>query len=115
MARVLKELTVVTGTYQDRSTGQDKNRYKNIGVMMEAESNGETYCYMLLDRTFNPAGIASKPGSDKIIINMFDPKPRDQDGGYGNRNHGGQDQRQQGSGYGEAGSRSQDPEDEVPF
>lgn len=79
--RVLKELAVAVSTYEDRNSGQTKNRYENIGVLMESESNGEVNRYIMLKRSFNPAGVPFKQGSDKILISMFDPRPRDGQGG----------------------------------
>lgn len=76
--RVLKELAVAVATYEDRATGQQKNRYKNIGVMMESTNDrGEINTFLMLDRSFNPAGVPFKPGSDKILVSLFDPKPKD--------------------------------------
>lgn len=65
------ELKVKTGTYtQD---GKEKGRYETIGSMME----GERGPYLLLKRTFNPAGIDVEAGRDMIIVSMFEPQPRD--------------------------------------
>ena len=128
-AKVLKELAVAVSTYEDRNTGQTKNRYKNIGVLMQTVNDqGEKNTFLMLDRSFNPAGVQFKPGSDKILISMFDPRPRDGDqrqggqgggqghgsgqgGGYG----GGYDQGGQGQ-YdgGHTGSRDID-DSEIPF
>jgi hypothetical protein len=73
--KVLKELAVVVSTYEDRATGATKNRYKNIGVLMESTNErGEANSFLMLDRAFNPAGVMFKPGSDKILVSMFDPK-----------------------------------------
>lgn len=114
--KVLKELAVAVASYEDRNTGQMKNRYKNIGVLMETESNGQVNRFLMLDRSFNPAGVPFKQGSDKILISLFDPKPRDgqQGGGEGNQQR---DDRQQSShqaaGYGSGGGDM--PDDEIPF
>lgn len=108
--KVLKELAVAVASYEDRNTGQMKNRYKNIGVLMETESNGQVNRFLMLDRSFNPAGVPFKPGSDKILISLFDPKPRDgQQGGTSDN----QQSSQQGGGYGAGGGDM--PDDEVPF
>ena len=76
MNRILKEMAVVVATYEDRNTGQQKNRYRNIGVMMEAEKDGQRFQYLLLDKTFNPAGVLTKPGSDKVYVSLFEPRDR---------------------------------------
>lgn len=105
--KVLKELAVAVASYEDRNSGQTKNRYKNIGVLMETENNGQVNRFLMLDRSFNPAGVPFKPGSDKILISMFDPRPRDgQQGGTSDN----QQSSQQGGGYG-----GDLDGDEVPF
>lgn len=46
--------------------------WKNCGVVLEKEDGGR---FILLERTFNPAGV---PGSEpSILISMFAPKPKD--------------------------------------
>jgi hypothetical protein len=106
MPKVYKEAAVAVGSYEDRNTGQRKNRYRNVGVLMEGEDNGERYFFLLLDRSFNPAGVPFKPDSDKIVINLFEP--RDDDKRPSNQ-----------GGYSQEGPQSENPgagiEDEVPF
>lgn len=68
MAKKLYDLAVKTGSYTD-SSGSTKNRYENIGFVLE----GEDGPYLMLKRTFNPAGLTSD--RDTIIVSMF--KPRD--------------------------------------
>ena len=67
------DLVVKTGEYTDRD-GQTKARFKNVGVVMEGQ-NGP---YILLDRTFNPAGVSGNEGRESIIISMYEP--RDENG-----------------------------------
>lgn len=111
--KVIKELAVAVASYEDRATGQTKNRYKNIGVVMESTNDrGETNTFMMLDRSFNPAGVPFKPGSDKILVSMFEPR---QDGGKpdeGQRQE--RSQPQGGSGYGWGGRPDLDG-DLIPF
>lgn len=45
--------------------------WKTIGVVME----GDKGPYMLLDKTFNPAGIHGDNRSS-ILVSMFEPKPK---------------------------------------
>lgn len=48
--------------------------WKNIGVMME----GERGPFLLIDRTFNPAGVPAKsPMESSIICSLFEPKDGD--------------------------------------
>lgn len=123
MAKVLKELAVSVGSYEDRSSGQMKNRYENIGVLMEVVNDrGETNRFLMIKRSFNPAGVPFKPGSDKILISMFDPRDNSQGGSAA-----GDDQRggpsgggsssggDHGSGASAGGHSRSGYEDEIPF
>jgi len=67
----LYDLTVKTGSYTNQQ-GEEKNRYQNIGAVMES-NNGK---FILLYKWFNPAGVPDERGGDSIIVSMFDPKPR---------------------------------------
>jgi hypothetical protein len=68
----VKDIAVVTGSYTDRATNQSKNRYKNIGCVMKDDTDGRTF--LLLDRSFNPAGVPFKDGTDQIALSLFDPR-----------------------------------------
>jgi hypothetical protein len=63
------DLVVKVGEYTDNQ-GQTKGRFKNVGVMME----GDKGPYILLDRTFNPAGVGGNEGRESIIISLYEPK-----------------------------------------
>lgn len=67
------DLVVKVGEYTDNQ-GQTKGRFKNVGVMME----GDKGPYILLDRTFNPAGVGGNDGRESIIVSLYEPK---QEGG----------------------------------
>ena len=69
----LYDVAVKTGSYTDKS-GATKGRYENIGVMMEGD-NGP---YLMLKRTFNPAGVPGNADRDNIICSLF--KPSDDQG-----------------------------------
>ena len=68
------DLAVKIGSYTDRN-GDEKNRYKNIGAVMTGNDGNE---FMLLDRTFNPAGVPVEAGRDNIIVSMFTPRDNNQ-------------------------------------
>jgi hypothetical protein len=90
------DLVVKVGEYTD-GQGQTKGRFKNVGVMME----GDKGPYILLDRTFNPAGVGGNEGRESIIVSLYEPK----DGGG-----------QQGSASKSGGYKAQDLDgDDVPF
>ena len=88
------DLVVKTGEYTD-GQGQTKGRFKNVGVMMEGD-NGP---YILLDRTFNPAGVGGNEGRESIIVSLYEPKdgvgqqqaPAAKSGGYKARDLDGDD------------------------
>lgn len=77
MAKKIYDLAVKTGSYTDRS-GQEKGRWKNIGSVLQMDDGGKM---ILIDRTFNPAGVPFKDGSDQIAVSMFPPKEQDQQPG----------------------------------
>lgn len=101
------DLVVTTGEYQ--SGGQTKKRYKNIGAVFR-NANGS---YIMLDKTFNPAGVPGNADRDTIIVSMFEPRAGE---GNDQRNRGGNQ-----SGYGGGGGGHQAPpsnnidDDEIPF
>lgn len=67
MSNKLFDVAVKTGTYTD-SQGQEKGRYENIGVVLQ----GDKGPYMLLKKTFNPAGVNSD--RDTIMVSLFQPQ-----------------------------------------
>lgn len=88
-ATKLYDLVVKVGEYQ--KDGQTKSRYENIGSVMRNE-NGQ---FMMLKRTFNPAGVPGDSSRDSVLISMFEP-----------RGHQGQSSQQSGqSGYGGGGQQ----------
>ena len=72
-SKKIKDLAVKTGSYQDRD-GATKNRYENIGALFKSDDGS---VYLMLKRTFNPAGVEVEPGRDSIIVSAFDLKPAD--------------------------------------
>lgn len=63
------DVAVKTGSYQD-STGQTKNRYQNIGAVMQGD-NGP---YLLLDPLINLAAVPREAGKDRVICSLFEPR-----------------------------------------
>jgi hypothetical protein len=90
MSEYPKDLAVKTGTYTDKS-GATKGRYENIGKLMQ----GKDGLYVLLKKTFNPAGVETEPGRDMIVVSVFEkrddapqgsqPQPRQAGGATGPR------------------------------
>jgi hypothetical protein len=71
----IKDLVVATSKYM--KDGKERNRYLNIGSLMRDDNGGE---FILLNRTFNPAGVANPDNRDSVLVSMFDVKPRDNSG-----------------------------------
>lgn len=63
------DLAVKTGSYQD-NTGATKNRYQNIGAVMQGD-NGP---FILLDPLINLAAVPREAGKDRVMVSCFDPK-----------------------------------------
>lgn len=59
------DLAVKIGEYQ--KDGETKNRYQNIGSILEND-NGQ---FMILDRTFNPAGVPNPDNKSSVLVSMF--------------------------------------------
>lgn len=67
------DIAVKTGSYQDRATGETKNRYQNIGAVMQGD-NGP---FILLDPMINLAAVPREEGKDRVICSLFEPRERD--------------------------------------
>lgn len=99
-AKKIRDLAVKTGSYTDRD-GNTKGRYKNVGSLMESDDGSK---FILLDTTFNPAGVPNPDNRDNVLISIFELKD---------------DQRQQSTPV-QSQAREQPPgenfaDDDVPF
>lgn len=72
MATKKYDVAVKTGTYM--KDGQEKSRFENVGAVWSGD-NGH---YLVMKRTFNPAGVPFKEGSDSIFLSLFEPRQDDQ-------------------------------------
>ncbi|MBA3755918.1 MAG: hypothetical protein H0X02_06695 [Nitrosomonas sp.] len=63
----MKKFDLVVGAGK---TKQGKTIWKTIGAMM----TGDKGDYLLLDKTFNPAGIQGAEQS--VFVNLFEPKEK---------------------------------------
>jgi hypothetical protein len=62
MAKVVQKLVAVAGVKNNGETS-----WKQCGVVVEKEGKR----FILLDRSFNPAGIPTRDGSDSIMVSMI--------------------------------------------
>jgi hypothetical protein len=74
MATRKYDLAVKTGSYTDRD-GKQKNRYQNIGVIMQGDDGGH---YALLDPLINLAAVPREAGKDRVMVSMFQPNNEQQ-------------------------------------
>lgn len=77
MAKKVKDLAVVTGTYTD-GQGAEKRRYMNCGALMENDEGGQ---FIMLNRYVNYSALPRKQGSESILISVFDLREREGGGG----------------------------------
>lgn len=59
-------MVVKTGSYQ--KDGETKNQYENIGSVMK----GDNGSFLILKRTFNPAGVPNPENKDSLIVSLFE-------------------------------------------
>lgn len=73
MAKLVKDLSVIVGTYINKE-GEQKNRYQTIGNIMESDDGNH---FILLNRTFNIAGVPNPENRDAVVVGIYDPKGKD--------------------------------------
>lgn len=69
MATKKYDAAVKVGEYTDRE-GNTKGKWLNVGAVLQTD-NG--HC-LLLDRTFNPAGMPDPDGRGTVMVSLFPPK-----------------------------------------
>ena len=72
MPTKIKDAAVVTSKYT--SYGQEKSHWTNVGALFQKDDGS---MFLSLDAFFNFSALPRKDGSDRVIIGLFDPKPRD--------------------------------------
>lgn len=72
MTHKLYDLAVKTGSYTKNS--EEKGRYENIGSVMQSDKGQ----FLILKRTFNPAGVPNPDDKDSILVSCFEPKESQQ-------------------------------------
>lgn len=108
-AKKVKDLAVKTGSYT--VNGETKGRYKNVGSMMKSDDGSY---FLLLDKTFNPAGVPGDPDRDNILISVFDLRDDAAAGGGSGGARGGAPQRQRPE-QAAAGPANTAQDDDIPF
>ena len=67
------DLACKTGTYEKEGT--TKNRYKNVGLILENEEGKKM---VMIDPTFNFAAVRREEGKEMVMVSMFEPKDKQQ-------------------------------------
>lgn len=73
MATKKYDVACKTGSWTDKE-GKTKNKYINVGTVF---SNDDGRMFMVLNRTFNPAGIANPDNKEAVILSFFEPKVKE--------------------------------------
>jgi hypothetical protein len=74
MPRKLYDVAVKTGEYQNQQ-GETKGRWQNVGAVLEFDDGGKA---IVLERWFNPAGVANPDNRPNVMLSMFAPKDQQQ-------------------------------------
>ena len=74
MATKKYNASIKTGSYTDPETGEVKGRYENVGSVMRGDDGN---FFLILRRTFNPAGLPNPDNKDSVIIGLYEPKSKD--------------------------------------
>lgn len=68
MAHKKNDLAVRILSYIDKD-GNKRGQYENVGLIMEGDDGD----FILLKRTFNPAGVPNPENRDSVLISIFKP------------------------------------------
>ena len=84
-SKKIRDLVVKVGEFQDRNTGQTKGRFENVGALMESEKDGVVSMFIMLKRTFNPAGVPGQDTRESLLISCYVPQDARPDSGQQDR------------------------------
>jgi len=68
------DIAVKTGEYQNNQ-GETKGRYENVGAVMKGQDGSS---FIIMKRTFNPAGVPNPENRDTVILSLFQPRDSQQ-------------------------------------
>ena len=73
MAKKAYDVCVAVGSYE--KDGETKTEWLTVGVILKKDDGKP---FMLLDRTFNPAGVPVNEDNQKtVLLNLFVPKKKE--------------------------------------
>lgn len=112
-SRKIRDIVVTVGEYTDRNTGETKKRYENVGALMKNDDDDGSL-FIMLRRTFNPAGVPKQDDRESILLSCYVPKDQ-REGQQQDRREGQQTAHHDRDDPRTGGSYSRDLDDEVPF
>ena len=113
VSRKIRDVVVKVGEYTDRNTGETKGRFENVGALMQNDDEAGSF-FIMLKRTFNPAGVPKQDDRESILLSCYVPKDQREQNGTTSQSAG----RQQSYGEASGGSYSRDLDDDqdsIPF
>ena len=66
----------MTKKVYDLSVKIGEKNWLNVGAVLEKDDGGR---FIILERSFNPAGVPNPDNKSSLIISMFEPKQKDGD------------------------------------
>lgn len=102
------DIVVKVGEYE--KDGDTKNRYQNVGVVLQGD-NGP---FILLNRTFNPAGVPETDEDHMVLLSLFE----DDDEGSSKKKKKkkkSKKKKQREEDYEDDEDEDEDLDDEIPF
>lgn len=72
-SKKIRDIVVKVGEYQDRNTGETKGRFENVGALMQNDDEAGSF-FIMLKRTFNPAGVPKQDDRESILLSCYVPK-----------------------------------------
>lgn len=72
MVKKTYDIAVKVGEYE--KDGETKGRYENVGCVMK----GEKGSFIIMNRTFNPAGVPNPEDRSTVLLSLFDPKKKEE-------------------------------------
>lgn len=112
-SKKIRDVVVKIGEYTDRNTGETKGRFENVGALMQNDDDSGSY-FIMLKRTFNPAGVPKQDDRESILLSCYVPKDqRESQPGQGES----QSQRREQSYADQSGGNygASDTDDQTPF
>jgi len=72
MPKKTYDIAVKVGEYEQG--GETKGRYENVGAILK----GDNGSFIIMKRTFNPAGVPNPDERDTCLLSLFPAKEKEQ-------------------------------------